>query len=109
MEPAETYQVYRRRGKFDLVCENMRSMLDTKRRLGSRSPLVTWQFLIFRFNEHEVEKARTLEAEIGVDGIPFRPAFLDVDRYHAVHGSRPHRKRWPAGGRVSRRKGAPAE
>jgi MoaA/NifB/PqqE/SkfB family radical SAM enzyme len=78
---SETYQVYRRRGKFDLVCENMRRIVDMKRRLGSSSPLVTWQFLVFGFNEHEVEKARILAAEIGVDRILFRPAFLDVDRY----------------------------
>lgn len=78
---SETYEVYRRRGKFDLVCENMRRFVEAKRGMGSTSPLITWQFLVFGYNEHEVEQARAMASEIGVDRIVVRQAFLDVDRY----------------------------
>jgi len=77
----ETYQQYRRQGKFDLVFDNMRRIVRMKRELGSTSPLISWQFLVFGFNEHEIEKARTMADEIGVDRILVRPAFLDIDRY----------------------------
>lgn len=77
----ETYGTYRRRGNFDLVCENMRRIADAKRRLGQNSPLISWQFLVFAFNEHEVDKAKALAQSIGADRILIRPAFLDVDRY----------------------------
>ena len=68
----ETYETYRRRGKFDLVCDNLRRIVLEKQRLGQTYPLTTWQFLVFRFNEHEQEKARAMVAEMGVDRIEFR-------------------------------------
>jgi MoaA/NifB/PqqE/SkfB family radical SAM enzyme len=78
---SETYAVYRKQGKFELVCENMRRLIQEKRRLGQTRPVVTWQFLVFRFNEHEIEKAKAMAAEIGVDRIVFPPALLEVERY----------------------------
>lgn len=77
----ETYGQYRRRGNFDLVCSNMRRIAEAKRRLGLTSPLISWQFLVFAFNEHEIEKAQRLAVELGADRILVRPAFLDVDRF----------------------------
>lgn len=78
---SETYATYRRQGKFELVCDNMRRIVQAKRRLGQTLPMVTWQFLVFAFNEHEIDKARAMAAEIGVDRIIFRAPFLDVHRY----------------------------
>jgi MoaA/NifB/PqqE/SkfB family radical SAM enzyme len=78
---SETYATYRRQGKFDLVCGNMQRIVNAKRRLGQTLPLVTWQFLVFRFNEHEIAKAKAMAKEIGVDRITFRAAFLDTDRF----------------------------
>lgn len=77
----ETYEIYRRRGQFDLVCENMRRLAAEKRRLGRRKPIITWQFLVFRFNEHEIERARAMAEEIGVDRIAFRTPLVEVERY----------------------------
>jgi MoaA/NifB/PqqE/SkfB family radical SAM enzyme len=76
-----TYTTYRRQGRFELVYENLRRIVDTRQRLGQTSPLITWQFLVFRFNEHEMERAKALAAEIGVDRIVFQPPFLHTDRY----------------------------
>jgi MoaA/NifB/PqqE/SkfB family radical SAM enzyme len=78
---AGTYETYRRRGKFDLVVDNMRRIVRAKRALGLTTPLISWQFLVFGFNEHEVEKARSMAVEMGVDRILVRPAALDVDRF----------------------------
>ena len=78
---SETYATYRKHGKFELVCSNMRRIIEAKRRLGQTRPMVTWQFLVFRFNEHEIEKAKAMAVAIGVDRLIFRPPSLDVDRY----------------------------
>lgn len=78
---SDTYAIYRRQGKFELVWENMRRLIRAKRSLGQTFPLITWQFLVFRFNEHEIDKAKVMAAEIGVDRLIFRAPFLDVDRY----------------------------
>lgn len=77
----ETYATYRRNGNFHLVCDNLRRLVAEKRRLRRTSPVITWQFLVFRFNEHEIDEATRLASGIGVDRIAFRPPFVEVDRY----------------------------
>lgn len=90
----ETYSTYRRRGNFDMVCDNLRRIVETKRKLGRTSPIITWQYLVFAFNEHEMDKARRMATEIGVDRILFRPAFLDVDRYPMSAEDRERMTQW---------------
>src|SRR5258705_2808753 len=77
----ETNAIYRRKCKFDLVIDNMRRLVEARRRLGQDYPLISWLFIVFQFNEHELEKARSMAAQIGVDRIVFRAPFLDANRY----------------------------
>lgn len=77
----ETYSTYRRRGKFDLVLDNLRRIVEMRNRLGLSRPLIVWQFVVFRFNEHELELAAELGREIGVDRIQFIPPHLAQDRF----------------------------
>jgi len=77
----ETYGTYRRQGKLDLVFDNMRRIIALKRRLKRTTPVVTWQFLVFAFNEHEMDRARELSVELGVDRLEFRTPFLQTDRF----------------------------
>ncbi len=63
----ETYLKYRQGGDFKLVLKNMERLVQRKKALGSRTPLLRWQFLIFPWNKHEIEPARELAAQIGVD------------------------------------------
>ena len=74
----ENYEKYRRRGDLQLVLSNVRRLVARRRELGSRTPIIEWQFIPMKHNEHEVEQARDLASEIGVDlfrcipvGIPF--------------------------------------
>ncbi len=78
---AATHERYRRGSDFALIVENMRRLVAARRRLGLRSPLLTWQFIVFRFNEHELGQAEAMAREIGVDRIAFRPPFLQGERY----------------------------
>ena len=55
-----TNGIYRRGGKFELVLENMRRLVEARRRLGQDHPLISWLYVVFSFNEHEVEKARRM-------------------------------------------------
>jgi MoaA/NifB/PqqE/SkfB family radical SAM enzyme len=77
----ETYATYRRRGKFDLAFDNMRRIIQIRNRLGLRRPVVCWQFLVFRFNQHERARAQQLAADIGVDRLNFQAPYLDEDRF----------------------------
>ena len=76
----ETYGKYRRVGRFQLVIENMTRILAARARRGVTHPRINWQFLVFRFNEHEIETAKRMAAEMGVDSITFRAPFLDEGR-----------------------------
>ncbi|MEP7352387.1 MAG: radical SAM protein [Acidobacteriota bacterium] len=76
----ETYAQYRKGGDFSLVCANIAKLVAEKRRLGVTRPLITWQYVVFRHNEHEKDRARELAKQFGVDRICFRAPLLDTER-----------------------------
>ena len=75
----ETYARYRVGGDFDLVVNNMARLVERKRALGLSYPLIEWRFLVFRHNMAEVEQARSMAAELGVDLIEFFPGYASAD------------------------------
>ena len=80
----QSYEQYRRKGQIDLVQDNIRRFIKLRDELGLKSPVLTWRYLVFGFNEHEVEDAKQLSEELGVDKIVFFPASLDEDKYFPV-------------------------
>lgn len=50
----ETYSTYRRGGRFDKVVDNIRKLNYYKDKYGSEYPKLSWQFIIFGHNEHEL-------------------------------------------------------
>lgn len=63
----ETYQQYRVGGNFDRVIENIRKLNHYKAQYRSEFPLLLWQFVVFGHNEHEIDTARQLATELGMD------------------------------------------
>jgi MoaA/NifB/PqqE/SkfB family radical SAM enzyme len=63
----ETYAKYRVGGKLETVLNNARRVIETKRRLGSATPTVAWQFINFDHNRHEMAQAQRMAREIGFD------------------------------------------
>jgi Radical SAM superfamily len=65
----ESYVKYRQRGKFDVAIHNLRAMADEKRRAGRDLPFLNWRYILFVWNdsEEEMNQARALAADIGVD------------------------------------------
>jgi len=62
-----TYEQYRVGGNINEVFDNMRGLLAARKALGSKTPFVEWQFIVFKHNQHEIARARELAAEFGVD------------------------------------------
>jgi len=81
-----TYGTYRRRGNWSLAVENLRRLAAARKELGQGRPLLTWRFYVFRFNEHEIDRARAMAEEIGVDRIVFGTPFLEDARFSAPEG-----------------------
>ena len=67
----DSYQQYRVRGDVREVFDNLKRLLSAKKTLRSKTPFVEWQFIVFKHNEHEVEEARKLASELGVDLLRF--------------------------------------
>jgi MoaA/NifB/PqqE/SkfB family radical SAM enzyme len=63
---AESYARYRVGGDFETVIRNVRTIIRHKQRHGSAFPRLTWQFVVFPHNRHEVEDARALARELGM-------------------------------------------
>ena len=61
------YERFRRNGDLDLVLSNVRALVDAKRRLRKRTPLLSWNFLAFEHNAHEIPLAARMARRLGVN------------------------------------------
>ena len=80
----ESYARYRVGGRLNTVIANTRHLIQRRRDLGLSSPMIRWQFIMMKHNEHEIGAARNLAREVGVDqirfitvGIPFEASNKD--------------------------------
>jgi MoaA/NifB/PqqE/SkfB family radical SAM enzyme len=71
---AGSYQTYRRGGDFELANSNIERLARMRDRLGLKTNII-WNFLVFSFNEHEVELARAHCESVGITFNP-RDAFV---------------------------------
>jgi pyruvate-formate lyase-activating enzyme len=72
----ETYSKYRVGGDLALCLENIRYLVDYRRRKNLSFPTIEWQFLVFDHNRHEVDAAREMASSLGVDAFLARPGFI---------------------------------
>ena len=70
----EVYENYRIHGKLDKVLTGTKNILKWKKELQSKTPYVIFQFLVVQPNEHQIEEAKLLAKELGVDEIRFKTA-----------------------------------
>lgn len=69
----ETYSQYRVGGKLDVAMRGMKA-------LAEKAPgKVNWTFVVFKNNEHQIEHARTIAEELGVNLGPKPPLFWNRD------------------------------
>jgi MoaA/NifB/PqqE/SkfB family radical SAM enzyme len=61
------YERFRRKGNLQLVLENLTRLVDAKRRLGKRTPLLSWNFLAFEHNAHEIALAERMARRLGAN------------------------------------------
>lgn len=86
---AETYAKYRVKGDFDRVVENIRLLVDTKRRLNSVTPFITWKMLTFpHVPREEVDLGRKLAGELGCDQFITAHPTVELDLDEGIAGVR---------------------
>lgn len=77
----KAYAEFRVGGDFELVRENLVRIMEAKRRLRSETPRVEWKFIVMKHNEHQLDRARRMAGEIGVNYLTFTPVGnIDPDR-----------------------------
>ncbi len=76
---SETYSKYRIGGDFGKVIENLKRIVNWKRKLNSFLPFIEWQFLVFKHNQHEVGKVKQFARGLGADGVYIRSARSSAD------------------------------
>ncbi len=72
----ESYERYRVGGDLETVMKNLGEILEEKRKQASRLPLVRWQFIAMKHNEHEISEADNLARSLGID---FKIKLLRLD------------------------------
>lgn len=63
----ETYSTYRIGGKLDLVLENIKKLIECKKRLGLTTPLINMRMVVMRHNQDQVGDLRALGKSLDVD------------------------------------------
>lgn len=70
----ESYQKYRIDGNLEKVLQGTSKLINWKKKLNSKRPLVVFQCILFSTNEHEKEQIRSLAKNMGVDALWFKSA-----------------------------------
>lgn len=75
----ESYARYRRKGRFQLARDNLVRLAEIRDRLGAETRIV-WNFLLFRFNEHEADTADAFCRERGIEFVRREAAIFEHQR-----------------------------
>ncbi len=75
----ESYEQYRVRGDYDRVMENLRELIRRRNLRQQKTPVIEWQYIVMKHNEHEIPEAERLAKEIGVDKLRFIPVGMPYE------------------------------
>ncbi len=73
----ETYAQYRVGGRIDKVLAGIGNLVAARNAARTAGPYIILQFLVVGPNEHQLDEARTLAEQLGVDEIRFKTAQID--------------------------------
>lgn len=91
----DTYKIYRVGGDFDTVINNIKKINKFKEQYNSKYPLLTYKFILFGHNQHEIEKARALAKELNMkmnfdlNAVPDYSPVVNREKVFAEAGLKP--------------------
>lgn len=74
----ETYAKYRVKGDLNLVLDNVRLLVEEKKRQNSKKPFIVMRMLINRHNEHQIDEMRAIARDLGVDAFNTGTIYVDT-------------------------------
>jgi len=72
----EVYQTYRVGGNLQKTIDGINYLVEWKKALKSKTPMIEIQFLVLKTNEHQMAEMRKLSASLRVDRLSFKSAQL---------------------------------
>lgn len=81
----EIYIKYRIGGDFNKVLRGIENLANTRRRFNRKKPYLTFQFVITKLNEHQVDESEKLARELGVDEILYKTAEIPPDHSREIY------------------------
>ena len=82
----EVYEQYRKGGKLERALEGIRFVQEWKQKLGSRTPFVEMQFIVFGTNEHQISDVKKLAKSSGADNLTLKTAQIyDFEKPNPLH------------------------
>lgn len=68
----ETYEKYRIEGQLEKVLEGTKHLSEAKAALKASNPIITFQFLVVRYNEHQIDDLYALAKKYNVDRVTLK-------------------------------------
>lgn len=68
----QTYEQYRQGGDLNRVLAGIRRVVEVKRALNSKTPLIDFRFIVMKHNEHEIPRLKDFAKSLGVDALTLR-------------------------------------
>jgi len=82
----EVYEQYRKGGKLERALDGIRFVQEWKQKLGSRTPFVEMQFIVFGTNEHQISDVKKLAKSSGADNLTLKTAQIyDFEKPNPLH------------------------
>jgi len=63
----KSYSIYRRKGNFEKVINNIKKLISYKNKYNSEFPHLRWQFIIFGHNIQELQAARQMANDLNME------------------------------------------
>ena len=84
----EVYEQYRKGGKLERALDGIGFVQEWKQKLGSRTPFVEMQFIVFGTNEHQIGEVKRLAKSSGADSLTLKTAQIyDFENPNPLHTS----------------------
>lgn len=89
-----TYEKYRVGGNFGQVKQGIKNLIEAKKELKKSHPFIVIQFIVFKTNEHQLEEAKKLKKELGVDKVEIKTAqvYSTNDKNQLIPENKKHRR-----------------
>jgi radical SAM protein with 4Fe4S-binding SPASM domain len=70
----DVYERYRIGGNYEKVISGIKTLVQVRSEMKSKKPLIAIQFIVFKFNEHQIKAVKALSKQLKVDKLEIKSA-----------------------------------